>query len=262
MHNPKTDLGCRMWLEDYPWPYNDRRETRKDNPQKKAKFGIGVERRYSSGTMSAEELLDLGRYIEPLTCRDAYRFSWITGPRLPLGIECVETAGFEYKTIAFAWTKLYRVSGSPFAGPGRYTFSNVELCLLGVRGKPWHSSKGFRPQQVLPDHVVDVNWEEVCDQYGFDPRLAWDTSLQAPHPHVKGKIIHSRKPPEVIQALSKWFPDTMKIELFATENNPDPTWLCLGHEISGKDIRQDLCDLRISALNAEFEGTDYFADRK
>lgn len=70
---------------------------------------------------------------------------------------------------------------------------------------------------------------------------------------VAGKIAHSRKPEEFQDRLDRWLDpyigDFTKIELFATRQRPG--WLCLGHELSGRDIRDELREL------AEAMGTAY-----
>jgi N6-adenosine-specific RNA methylase IME4 len=245
----------RIWTPDSPWEYNDRRETRKDNPEKKSKFGIGVQRRYSAGTMTQGILFgQVGPRVQALAADQSMMISWATGPRLQPGLDIFPAWGFEYKTIGFVWEKIYRISQQSFKGPGRYTFSNVELGLLGMRGRPWNTIYGYKPDQVV-ESVYDLQWEEVAQEHGFDPRLTWDAVVRAKHPtDLLGKIIHSRKPPEFLDRISRWFPDEPKIELFATEDRSDPNWLCLGHEISGLCIQAELADLHLRRQNREVLG--------
>lgn len=210
-------------LADNPWPYNDRKETRRDNPTKAPKFGIGVERRYSAGTMTLADLCAMG----PLNAHpDAYLFCWATCPRLDAAQTVMRSWGFPYATVHSVWVKVYPnkweaitnaddVAGAIFRGPGRYSPSNVELLLLGTRGRCWHPAEGYKPRQVILE----------------------------PHPRdpLTGKIRHSRKPEVFQDELDRWLRPHASgefLELFATRERPG--WTCLGHALSGTDIRDDL----------------------
>lgn len=216
----------RLIVADPAWPYNDRREVRRDNPSRKPTFGVGVERRYSAGTMTIADLCDLGPFVGRVAAPDAYLLMWATCPLLPQAFEVMAAWGFRYVTIDKVWIKVYPglfarawftladLARMLFRGPGYYTPSNVELVLLGVRGKPWHSTQGSKPGQVF--HL--------------------------PHPRQDGKIIHSRKPPEFQDAWEAWLGPHLdgagKLELFATQ--PRPGWTCLGHAVTGRDLFEDL----------------------
>lgn len=262
-HAPKDTEGLRLLLDDFPWPYNDRRETRRDNADKKPKFGIGAHRRYSAGTMGTGDILDMGRQITPILAQDAYRFCWATCPRLELALSTFPAFGFEYKTVSHCWEKIFEVSGKSFQGPGRYTFSNIELVLLGVRGRPWHSIYGFRPRQVLPNIKIEIDWDELCAEHDLDPVLSWNQVMKAPHPVDElGKKIHSRKPLQVIEDLSRWFPNTIKLELFATQYSGRADWWHAGHALDQMDIRDKLTDIRTQQLRFDVlhGGQDIFQD--
>ena len=205
----------RVVVADMPWKYNDRGEKCKLNPDKATKFGVGVQRRYSAGTMTTQEILDLGAHLRPLLADDAYLISWVTCPRLKEGIAALEAWGFRYINVPFFWSKVYS-NGDSFSGPGRYVPSNLEFTILGVRGKPWHKSTGSKPRQ----------------------------EIRCPHPRdpSSGKIIHSRKPEEMQDRLDKWLGPFIgefdKLEMFATRQRPG--WKCLGHQLSSSRIDQDL----------------------
>lgn len=81
-------------LCDCPWPYNDRKETRRDNPTKAPKFGIGVERRYSAGTMTEGALFDMGHLVANAARPDAYLLCWATCPRLDAAMALMKFWGF------------------------------------------------------------------------------------------------------------------------------------------------------------------------
>lgn len=212
-------MKTRLWLCDNPWAYNDRKVTRKDNPGKKAKFGIGVQRRYSAGTMSNLDLACLGPDISFLSTPDAYMLMWAVMPLLDTAMATMDAWGFDYVTTPFTWVKTTK-NGKLFKGPGAYTLSNTEVILLGRKKKAkrlWHSNaKGcYKPCSVIME----------------------------PHPRGEdGKIIHSRKPEIFHQELEKWlFPylgEFEATELFATQRREG--WNCLGHALTGTMIDEDL----------------------
>ena len=223
-------MKTRLWLADCPWNFNDRKVTRKDNPGKKPKFGIGVQRRYSAGTMSNADLACLGPNISSQSTPDAYLLMWAVMPLLDVALATMDAWGFDYKTTPFTWVKTTK-NGKLFKGPGAYTLSNTEVILLGRRKgakRLWHSNaKGcYKPCSVIME----------------------------PHPRgADGKIIHSRKPEIFHQEIEKWlFPylgdDMMAVELFATQRREG--WTCLGHALTGTMIQDDLRTLgRRNALD-------------
>ena len=202
---------ARVVVIDCPWQYNNRYDTRS-----KSKFGIGVAARYSRGVMTEEELIALGPAIRAVCTPDAYLFSWSTRPTLDQSMRVLKAWGFKFVTMPITWVKLYK-DGTLFKGPGRYTFSNPEDLLLGrFKGSEcWHPNTGWKPESVI----------------------------QTVHPRCeKGKIIHSRKPEEVQDALDRWLRpyagDATFLELFATR--PKDEWTCYGYDVTGRDIREDL----------------------
>lgn len=208
-------IPARVLLADPPWEYNDRREFRLDNPEDKAKFGIGAAGRYEMGCMSTDELCDMVHLVREVTTRDSYLLLWATCPRLPDCIRVGEAWGFEYKTKLFSWVKT-TPGGKLVHNPGRYSHSNTEdVLLFRRRGSTcWHPSTGYRPHQVVME----------------------------PRPTADGKPIHSAKPEAVQDRLDTWLDPYIggapKIELFARRRRPG--WVCMGGDISGNDIRYDL----------------------
>jgi N6-adenosine-specific RNA methylase IME4 len=207
---------AKVILSDPPWDYSNKRATRRDKRTGKIRGGIGVSHRYSKGTMKANDICSLGPLIEQVASPDAYLFQWVTCPKIIEGIEVMKAWGFRYVTVAFAWIKTYPNSNTPFYGPGRYTPSNLELVLLGIRGKCWHPNTGYKPNQ----------------------------EVRCPHPRdpITKKIIHSRKPSIVHEQIYTWLSPYIGegrfLELFATEEKEN--WDCLGHAVTGRDIRDDL----------------------
>lgn len=88
--------------------------------------------------------------IRELCDVDCWLFLWAVGPRLHDAIWLMGKWGFAYSGIGLSWVKL-NPSGTGYAvGMGHTTRHNVELCLLGKRGKPARLSKAVRELIVSP----------------------------------------------------------------------------------------------------------------
>lgn len=179
---------------DPPWRYNNR------CAHSKTKFGGGVHSHYP--TMSDQEIIDLGEKIKRITAPNAALFLWATMPRLPLAIAVLEAWGFRYATAAFVWVKTTK-QGTPAAGPGFYTASNAEVCLLGVKGR-------MPPARRLINSVI------------LEPRRE-----------------HSRKPDVVRDRIEMMYPEARRLELFC--RFPAPGWDVIGNQLEdGQDVREAL----------------------
>ena len=101
-------------------------------------------------TMSIDEIKGLP--ISDLSAKDCTLFMCATFPKLREGLDVIEAWVFEFKTCAFVWVKTNKrtnpdqlsflpvESFDSFWGMGRWTRSNAEICLLGVKGKPKRES--------------------------------------------------------------------------------------------------------------------------
>jgi N6-adenosine-specific RNA methylase IME4 len=156
-------------------------------------------------TMSIQDLKDLSPLIKQITNRDSLCLMWATFPKLKEAIEVLESWGYGYKTVIFTWLKRTK-SGKVYSGMGNYSNGNQEIVLLGRRGKG-------------------------CQRIRKDIKQV----IEAP----RGR--HSEKPKELHSRIEALFGDVPRIELFARECVPG--WVCLGNEISGKDIRDELKEL-------------------
>lgn len=203
-------------LGDPPWKQNKRK-----NP--KSRFGKGA----PYPTMKTKDICAIP--VADITTPNAALFLWVTGPKLPDGLAVMAAWGFRYRTIAFSWLKTYKnkiaprfaagnywiisktnpkVKGRTFAayknkikpkfGIGYYTKSNVELCLLGVKGQ-------MAPESNFVSQVVLAPLQE-----------------------------HSRKPDVVADRIVELFGDLPRVELFARRTKFG--WFPVGNEISGEDI--------------------------
>lgn len=120
--------------------------------------------------------------VESICDKDAVLAMWVTMPMLKeiFDGKLFEAWGFKYKTCLFTWVKKNKHVPGYWRGLGYYTRSNVELCLLGTRGK------GVK--------VKAKNIGQIIDQ-----------------PIAK----HSQKPDEARVRIIKLFGDIPRIELFA-----------------------------------------------
>ena len=91
--------------------------------------------------------------------------------------------------------------------PGSYTNTQVELCLIFKKGKIPTPRGSRKERQFLSENRRE----------------------------------HSRKPDTIRDRIVKMFPTQNKIELFARQKTKG--WTCMGSEISGKDIKQELEEL-------------------
>jgi N6-adenosine-specific RNA methylase IME4 len=189
---------------DPPWHYNYRGNLR-------TRVRGGACQHYP--LMRIEEICALP--VHQIAARTAVLFLWIAMPKiLEYPERVIDAWGFHYSTGGFTWVKITRGSacgfcggGTPVVGPGFFTGSNAEPCLLGRRGK------AMKPARKLMPSII------------FAPR---------------GR--HSEKPIEAARRIEQMYPDARKLELFVRK--PRPGWTCIGNGISGRDIREDLCRLR------------------
>jgi N6-adenosine-specific RNA methylase IME4 len=90
--------------------------------------------------MSDEEILSL-----PVTylAHDSYLLLWVTNNFLPIGFQCLERWGFEYKAI-HTWLKT-TAKGTPHIGVGHYGRNCTEQLIVATKGnvKSW-TSLGIR----------------------------------------------------------------------------------------------------------------------
>ena len=163
---------------DPPWNYNSsiRRNTR-------TRFNH-VSEHYD--VMKTKDIIELP--IKNITGDNCLLFMWVTSPLLQEGLEVMKSWGFKYGTIAFVWNKI-----NPM--PGSYTISQVEICLVGRKGKI-PSPRGLRNVR----------------QY-----------------YERKKEKHSKKPEEIRKRIEFMFPEQKRIELFAREKVKG--WDSWGNEI-------------------------------
>lgn len=150
-------------------------------------------------TMTTEEICSLN--VKDLRDKNCVLFLWATMPALPEAFKVMYSWGFKYKTCAFSWVKIKK-DGIPLRGMGSYTKSNIEICLLGMRG-----------------HIKAI--DKTIPQILMHERLG-----------------HSVKPPIIRERIIKLFGDLTKIELFARQKTDG--WDCWGFDIDGKDLKESI----------------------
>ncbi|MEY2701515.1 MAG: hypothetical protein RLY43_135, partial [Bacteroidota bacterium] len=127
-------------------------------------------------------------------------FLWATFPNIQESFKVITSWGFKYKTVAFVWVKTNRNCNKMFFtikdiffGIGYYTKSNCEVCLLGVKGKPFKISNQVSSVIISPLRN------------------------------------HSQKPPEAQERIIKLCGDVPRIELFARQKTEG--WDVWGNEV-------------------------------
>lgn len=164
---------------DPPWSYND----------KMSGHSFSLDHEYK--TQSNEWIYHLP--VSTIAADTCCLFLWATSPNLPAALTTLDAWGFTYKTVAFCWSKRTK-NDKPVSNLGRWTMGNVELCLLGTKGKPnkWRQDKSVK-QLVIAERTK-----------------------------------HSAKPSEVRDRIVQMLGNRPRIELFAREN-PDG-WSVWGDE--------------------------------
>lgn len=138
-----------------------------------------------------------GLPLSDFASKDCLLFMWVTSPHLDQGIDLMKSWGFKYATVAFIWDKVK-------VNPGFYTMSQVEMCLIGKRGK-------------IPGPRGSRNVRQFLSSE---------------------RTKHSEKPAEIRYRIEKMFPTQSKLELFSRIQTPG--WTAWGNQSECQD--QELRD--------------------
>jgi site-specific DNA-methyltransferase (adenine-specific) len=149
---------------DPPWPFRDKMKG----------HSFSLDHEYE--TQPIEWIKGLG--VRNITDSSAVLLMWAVSSMLPEAFEVMRAWGFKPVTVAFVWSKLTS-KGKKVTNLGRWTMGNVELCLLGRKGKMQRAVKNVK-------QLVEAERRE-----------------------------HSRKPDEVRSRAEMLFGDVPRIELFA-----------------------------------------------
>lgn len=208
---------------DWPWWYSNRL-----TGGGRTKFGSGALGKYPVEKTEAAPEFPVWDLADPSGCM---LYFWATGPHLFDALFIIEVAwGFSYTTIGFTWVKtviprtsaqikktiddlgmIGALKAMTKRGPGHYTASNSELCLLAWINRP-------------------LTNKQMVHQTIFAPSEA-----------------HSRKPFDVHAYIDQCYPGSNCMELFAVpslwtnKDNPGESspnhWDYIGFEVDGKDAR-------------------------
>lgn len=185
-----TDKKYKIIYADPAWSYRDytSREVAEKNLNKNSKKSVVM--KYN--VMKTNDLCSLP--IKNISAEDCILFMWVTMPKLNECFELMKSWGFKYSTCGFTWIKKNKKNTSTnFWGMGRWTRSNAELCLIGIKGKPQRISKSVHS-------VIETPIEE-----------------------------HSKKPDCVRDKIVELCGDLPRIELFARQYAEG--WDCWGNEV-------------------------------
>lgn len=163
---------------DPPWSYND----------KMSGHSFSLDHEYETQSKDWIAKLPVGGVADA----NCALFLWAVSPQLPEALEVMKAWGFSYVTVAFVWNKKTK-HGKNVSNLGRWTMGNVEVCLLGRKGKPQRICKNVK-------QLVEAE-----------------------------RTIHSKKPEEVRARIVELMGDIPRIELFARQKVEG--WDAWGNEV-------------------------------
>lgn len=176
-------------LADPPWRFKPMGSEPDNVPDKY--LGRQAESHYD--TMSLEDIKNLP--VKGISDRKgSVLFMWVTSPFLEHSLAVMAAWGFTYKTVAFCWAKRNNAGTEWASGMGWYTLSQVELCLIGTRGKTL-------------------------------TRLSRNVKQLIAAPRNR----HSEKPEEVHDRIDQIYGPVRRVELFARQHRPG--WDSWGNEL-------------------------------
>jgi len=150
-----TDNRYKVIYADPPWAYRNKRTGGSMNSGSADKYPVlGL------------DVLSLFP-VKDIAYKDSVLFLWATVPLLPDAITLLNNWGFEYKTAVF-WRKIMSL------GLGFWFRGQVELCLLGVRGrvKPFRLQRAnFIQSKALRHSEKPAEMRELIEATGLTPRI-------------------------------------------------------------------------------------------
>jgi len=171
-------------------------------------------------TMSVRDLCSLRPLIDKVVVKDSVMLLWAQMPKIPEALQIMAAWGYKYTCCPFVWLKLQPTGSMElqgkdvtlkkgiYSGLGSYSAGNIEVVLMGKRGRG------------CPRQCKNVK------QVVIAPRGA-----------------HSAKPDEVRERIQRVWGSVPGLELFARPPIRQKNWLKLGLEIDGLDIREALQQL-------------------
>jgi site-specific DNA-methyltransferase (adenine-specific) len=186
MDIPFPNKKYQIVYADPPWSYKDKMHG----------HSFSLDHEYK--TQSQQWIARLP--VREIAEKDSVLFLWAVSPLLDEAIGVMNDWGFKYKTLAFCWSKETR-NRKKVSNLGRWTMGNVELCLLGVKGKPRRVCRNVK-QLVIAERTR-----------------------------------HSAKPNEVRRRIVELMGDLPRIELFARQRVEG--WDAWGDEVDSAPVLPD-----------------------
>lgn len=147
-------------LADPPWAYGD----------KMTGHSFSLDHEYQTQPKKWIESLP----VQQIAAASSTLLLWVPSPLLPDGLAVMRAWGFKFKTVAFVWSKRTTL-GKEVANLGRWTMGNVELCLLGTRGRPQRVARNVRQLIVAERRRHSAKPEEAACRierlFGTAPRV-------------------------------------------------------------------------------------------
>jgi N6-adenosine-specific RNA methylase IME4 len=175
---PFPNKKYQIIYADPPWSYND----------KMSGHSFSLDHEYITQSKDWISKLPVGS----IAAVDSVLFMWAVSPQLPEALQVMSSWGFKYVTVAFCWSK-HSKNGKKIKNLGRWTMGNIEICLLGRKGKP---------QRICKNVYQLVEAERTK---------------------------HSKKPEEVRDRIVSLMGDIPRIELFARQKTEG--WDVWGNEV-------------------------------
>ena len=156
-------------LADPPWSYDDK---------KTGGTNMISGACYKYSTLNLDEIKQLP--VRDICMKDSCLFLWATTPLLPEAFEVMNAWGFKYKTSIY-WRKIMSL------GMGYWFRGQVELCLLGIKGKlkAFHSQRPnfiqtkARKHSEKPDElygmIEELNINPKIELFARKRRGGWDS---------------------------------------------------------------------------------------
>jgi N6-adenosine-specific RNA methylase IME4 len=134
-------------------------------------------------TMQIEDIKAMP--VSTITDDDCLCYMWVGSPMLDVAIEVLTSWGFKYTTIAFVWDK-------QVVNPGNYTMSQIELVIVGKKGK-------------IPQPRGSRNERQFLS---------------------KARTVHSEKPHDIRERITRMHPFQNKLEMFSRHTTTDWDTFC------------------------------------
>lgn len=201
----------RVIVADPPWSLNDKLD---GSPSlKRVKRGAAA----NYQTLTADQIAALP--VQEIAASNSILALWVPSTLLSDGLKVMQAWGYKYKQI-YVWVKTKKdavlVDDCLSFGMGRLFRQTHEIALIGTKGSVTKLLKNKSQRSV---------------SFGLNER-------------------RSKKPEHLQDSLELMFDcdEQTCLELFARRSRSG--WTCLGNEINGQDIREELAQMIVENDNA------------